>query len=101
MELRGAQEARATTTQGYVSQSADTPEDIDRLLFEHWAQLTGAEKLGLAMRASVAVREVCARGVQALYPEAGPEELRIRVAMRFYGEELVRELLGRAPGDAA
>ncbi|MBI5362130.1 MAG: hypothetical protein HZA53_03055 [Planctomycetes bacterium] len=78
---------------GYVSQSLDTPEDVDRRMFDHWRTVDGAEKLRMAMRAFVSARQVVARSVEALYPNATPEEVRVRVAMRLHGEEVVRRLL--------
>jgi len=99
MDVSDRPHDRGPTSRGYTPQSADTSEDLDRLLFQHWAALDGAEKLAMAMRASTSVREVCARGIEARHPGAGPDEVRIRVAMQLHGESVVRELLGLKPGD--
>ena len=47
-----------------------------------------------------AVRELAVAGIQARYPDASPQEVRIRLTVRLYGREIAARLFGNLPADA-
>lgn len=94
-ETRNSGEGRPARS-GYVSQSLDTPEDVDRRMFEHWRAIDPLEKVEIAMNWTLAVRDVARAGIRAQYPSASEAEVDLRLLVRCYGEEYVaRHLPGR------
>lgn len=64
------------------------------------AALSPARRLELAAQSSRAVRRLAEAGILKQFPGADPEELKLRLAVRLYGRELVERFVGRLPADA-
>jgi len=86
--------ARAAEPGGgrYRTQSLDVDAATERAWFQKWRDMDPVDKLDLAVRNSIAARELCEEGVRAQWPEAGEEEIRTEVLRRCYGDEYVRRM---------
>ena len=78
----------------YVSQSPETEEWADRLLFEHWGGMTPAEKVAAMRSLQRSAHELAVRGEASRHPEASPRELELRLAVRRLGPDVVEQILG-------
>ena len=58
------------------------------------------ERLAQALSLSRMVRELAVAGIAERFPDASPDELRVRLAVRLYGAELARRVFGQIPADA-
>jgi hypothetical protein len=56
--------------------------------------------LAQAAALSQSVRSLAVAGIQERYPHATDEEVRARLAVRLYGREIARRMLGAIPDDA-
>ena len=83
-----------------VGEMLDTSPEAKRIYYERLAQLTPAERLTMMRRSSRMIRTLAEASIRREHPSAAAEEMRIRVAVRLYGRELVERLLGPAPADA-
>lgn len=52
------------------------------------------------MKLSRAVRELALAGIRQRHPEAGEQEVRVRLAARLYGRAAAVRLFGAVPDDA-
>jgi hypothetical protein len=82
-----------------VTQSPDTSEEIERLLFERYRQMSPRDKVRMVMKLNRAVEAMALAGLRQQYPDATERELRLRLAARLYGRELVLKAFGWDPGD--
>jgi hypothetical protein len=58
------------------------------------------ERLEAAMNLSRAVRALAEAGIRGRYPEAGPDEVRVRLAVRLYGRAMAAKAFRAVPDDA-
>ena len=58
------------------------------------------ERLAIALSLSRATRELATAGLRQRHPEASPEELRLRLAVRLFGRDVAARLFGSIPDDA-
>jgi len=75
-------------------QASDTPEAIDRLLFNGFRALTPGERLAMAGRASVALERLSIAGLRLRHPQAGEDELRRRAGPLRLGRGLTIRTFG-------
>lgn len=79
---------------------SDTSPEADARYHELLRRMPPERRLEAAMRLSLAVREMALAGIRARHPEAGEDELRVRLTVRLYGREAAARLFGRVPEDA-
>jgi hypothetical protein len=70
--------------------SLDTPADVEARQVAAWRSMTPADKLGLVMRLSHSVRQLALAGVRRRFPDASPDEQRLRLAQLLFGDALAR-----------
>lgn len=79
---------------------SDTSPAAARFYHEHLRAMGPRERLVLAARLSMAVRQLAEAGVRRRYPEASPGEVTAHVAIRMYGRRTVERALGQLPTDS-
>jgi hypothetical protein len=57
-------------------------------------------RLEAAMKLSKAVRALALAGLRARHPDAGEDELKVRLTVRLYGRAAALRLFGSVPDDA-
>jgi len=70
--------------------SHDTTAEIERRQIESWRLMTPAQKLGVSVGMSDAVRRLALAGVRQRYPDASPREEFLRLAIVILGSDLAR-----------
>lgn len=83
-----------------LGEMIDTTPEARRFYFQKLAELSPGERLALMARSSRMVRQLAEAGLRRDHPDATPAELKIRLAVRLYGRELVEKFLGPVPTDA-
>lgn len=78
----------------------DTSPAAARFYHEHLRSLAPAERLRIAAELSMSVRQLAEAGIRQSHPDASPSELAVRLAVRLYGREVVRQVLGDVPPEA-
>lgn len=78
----------------------DTSPEARRFYFQRLARLSQAERMALTSRTSLLVRRMAEAGIRKLHPDCSEAEVKLRLAVRLYGRELVEPILGPAPRDA-
>lgn len=78
----------------------DTSPAAKRFYFERLAKLTPGERLALMRASSRMIRKLAEAALRREHPDASPEELRARFAVRLYGKAAVERVLGPLPADA-
>lgn len=78
----------------------DTPPRSRDRYHELLAAQKPYERLAQSVRLTRMVRELAVEGMRARHPEAGEEELRVRLAVRLYGRAIAERLFGEVPADA-
>ncbi len=76
------------TTPGYQTQSPDTDEWAERLLFERWRRMSTREKAALVSELSASLHRLTLAGLAARFPDADERELEDRALALRYGDEL-------------
>jgi len=77
---------------GYRPQSADTPETIDRMMFEGYARMSADAKLRRVRDLNRTCKMLNLQGLRAEHPDATEEELHARWAATFLDEKIVSHL---------
>lgn len=62
--------------------------------------LPPTERLRIAVGLSSAVRALAEAGIRQAHPDAGPDEVRVRLTVRLYGRAVAERLFGPVPDDA-
>lgn len=70
--------------------SLDTSPEIEQRQVESWRRMTPAQKLGITLGMSDAVRRLALAGVQRRYPNASSREQFLRLAIVTLGLDLAR-----------
>jgi hypothetical protein len=65
---------------GYMTQSSDTSLEAERWLIERYRAMTPAQKIHMFRELSRASQELALAGIRERHPDAGDDELRMRVA---------------------
>ena len=81
-------------TVSYKSQSDDTTEAVDRLMFEAYARMSADEKLHCVRDLNRTCKILRLTGFRADHPDASEDELRARWAATFLDEKTVFNLFG-------
>jgi hypothetical protein len=76
-----------------------SPEQM-RLHIEKLRRMTGAERFRLMGELTEAWRASIQDELRREFPNASPEELRIRFGVRLYGREEMKKHFGSVPDDA-
>jgi DNA invertase Pin-like site-specific DNA recombinase len=79
----------------YRPQSSDTSEAVDRMMMQAYGRMSPAEKMDRVRALCRAAHRAAAAGIRLQKPDATDEEIRIIVAARRLGEELVQRVLAR------
>ena len=78
----------------------DTAEAASRRYHELLRTRAPYERLAQAMALTRMTRELAMAGLRSRHPDASPEELRVRLAVRLYGRAAAMRLFGTVPDDA-
>jgi hypothetical protein len=79
---------------GYLPQSDDVSEAVDRALFDRLRLLTPLERLAMAVRATQALHRLSVAGLRLRFPAASEAELERRAGALRVGPELMRRVFG-------
>ena len=82
---------------GYRSQSEDTSPDIDRRLFDAYRGMPSWEKARRVDEDSLALEELARLGIRQRHPDAGDEEIRLRVAALRLDRDTMMRAFGWDP----
>ena len=78
----------------------DTSPEMETRYQERLGQLTGVERLEVAVQLSSGVRSLAEAGLRHRHPGASEEELRCRLVVLLYGRDLAARLFPAVPDDA-
>jgi hypothetical protein len=81
----------------YRSQSVDTPEEIDRMLFQRYRQMTPGESIERVWELNEWAWERARSGFRRQFPSASERDIELRLAALKHGPQLVARALGRDP----
>ena len=84
---RGVQEAIITLVDS-GRLAMDSSRDAEQQLVEQWRSMSAGRKLSASLRMSRTVRDLALAGIRARFPEAGPREQTLRLAVVMLGAEL-------------
>ena len=73
----------------YRTQSRDTDPWAERMLLEHWRSMVPWEKAALVSELSRSLHRLSVAGLEARFPNAGPEEIERRATRLRLGPELM------------
>lgn len=76
----------------------DTSEKIEKMLLEAYDRMSDDELWQQVTELTRAAQQMALVGLREEYPEAGEEELRLRLAALWYGRGLVSKASGWWPG---
>ena len=79
----------------YRPQSEDTSERVDRMLMDAYRRMSPAEKMVRVGSLWHAAYELAAAGVRLRRPDASAEEIRLILAGRRLGEDVVRSVTAK------
>jgi len=79
---------------GYRTQSRDTSPEAERILFDHYRQLSAADKILLVRQLCRAAETFALAGARRRHPGASEEELQMRVAATRFDAPTLREAFG-------
>ncbi|WP_428263644.1 hypothetical protein [Haliangium sp.] len=96
-----AQSEGETSRRGYKTQSPDTSEEAERLLFERYRTMEPWEKAQLAAELSRAVDQLALAGLRLRHPDADERELRMRLAATRIDRETMIQAFGWDPDQHA
>ena len=78
---------------------ADTSERADEVQFEILRRMTVQQRAELFTQMTLAVQELAMAGLRRQYPNATDDELRLRLAARRLGNDVVRKVWGWVPDE--
>jgi len=78
---------------------ADTSERADEVQFEILRRMTVQQRAEVFTQLTFAVQELAMAGLRNQYPSATDDELRLRLACRRLGNDVVRKVWGWAPDE--
>ncbi len=73
----------------------DTPLEIERLMLARLRQMSPAQRAHMVGELTRSAQMMALAGLRQKYPQASERELRLRMAIRQYGEDLVRKLCAK------
>ena len=78
-------------------QSPDTPPEVERMWLEGMRRLSFAEKLARVRALNQSLQQLQTSDIKRRCPDAGDEEIRLRLAARRLPAELMRRAFGWDP----
>jgi len=78
---------------------ADTSERADEVQFEILRRMTVQQRAEVFTQMTLAVQELAMAGLRRQYPNATDDELRLRMAARRLGNDVVRKIWGWVPDE--
>lgn len=75
----------------------DTSADADRVYFERLRAMSPQQRAEIFTALTFAVQDLAMAGLREVHPNASDDELRLRLATRRLGDELVRRIWGWPP----
>ena len=78
---------------------ADTSERADEVQFEILRRMTVQQRAEVFTQLCLSVQELAMAGLRKQYPSASDDELRLRLAARRLGNDVVRKVWGWAPDE--
>ncbi len=82
------------------SHSRDTTERADEIQFEILRGMTPQQRGEIFTALTLAVQDLAMAGLRQQYPSANDDELRLRLAARRLGNDVVRRIWGWAPDES-
>jgi hypothetical protein len=79
----------------YRPQAQDTSEAVDRMLMDAYRRMSPAEKMERVRALSRAAHQAAAAGIRLRQPDASEADIRIILAVRRLGEDIVRRALAK------
>jgi len=83
----------------YKPQSLDTSEEIDRLQFARYREMSVEERLNIVAQLNAMVQRLAFDAMRERYPNATDDEIWLRLAAARLGRDTVRKVYGWDPGD--
>jgi hypothetical protein len=83
--------------EGYKTQSADTSPQVERFLFDRLRAMPIAEKARQLRQITAAVETLAVAGIRKRYPDAGDDEVRLRLAALHLDRETMLRVYGWDP----
>ena len=74
--------------------SRDTSPRVDRLQLEQFRRMTPIEKAEIVTALTQATEQLALAGLRQQYSDAADDELKLRLAVRRLGAEIVRKVWG-------
>jgi hypothetical protein len=79
---------------------SDTSATADEVQFAILRSMTPQQKAEIFTGLTLAVQELAMAGLREQFPDASEDELRLRLAARRLGNDLVRRIWGWAPDES-
>jgi hypothetical protein len=76
------------------TQSPDTHPEVERILIEGYRRMSVAEKLSSVRAMNQAVQTLQMGDIRRRHPDASEREVRLRLASRWLGPDLMRKAFG-------
>ncbi len=76
----------------------DTDPETERLMLELLRRMTPAQRLAKAMSLTSSTHAVALAALRLAHPDDSERTLKIRLAARMWGRELVEKAFGELPG---
>ena len=83
-----------------LGEMLDTSPAARRFYFQKLSELSPSDRLKMMSRTSSLTRRMAEAGIRLEYPNVSDHELRVRLAVRLYGRELVERIYGSVPPGA-
>lgn len=71
--------------------SLDTSPHIERMQIDAWRRMTDADKAAIVTNLTRAALDMAKCGIRDRFPEASPDEQRLRLALILLGRELAEK----------
>ena len=76
--------------------SSDTHPKMEALQIQLWRQASPTRKMNMLAQLNASARLLALTGLPAQYPQASEAELRFKLAVLLFGDELARKVYGEA-----
>jgi len=76
--------------------SSDTHPKMEALQIQLWRQASPTRKMNMLAQLNASARLLALTGLRAQYPQASEAELRFKLAVLLFGDELARKVYGEA-----
>ena len=76
--------------------SSDTHPKMEALQIQLWRQASPTRKMNMLAQLNASARLLALTGLRAQYPQASEDELRFKLAVLLFGDDLARKVYGEA-----